>query len=388
MNPKRKICVLGSTGTIGTFTLELVRQFPEKFQVLSLSAGKNLGKLVEQIREFQPEAVSVLESQDAEFLEKEFPKLEVGFGERGVQACIDVEGIHTVVVGIVGFAGLRPTLHAIRSGKCIGLANKETLVTAGSLLQEEIQKGQSVVVPVDSEHNALFQLLKGVSLNEVESVVLTASGGPFFRKPDLDLSQVTPEIAVAHPNWKMGPKISVDSATLMNKGLELIEAHYLFGFSESKIEVWVHPQSIVHGAIWLKDNTSLAQLSLPDMKSAIGCALSYPERLVQPIPKLSFSQMAQLDFLEPDTKRFPCLDLARKALKMGQSHVIALNAANELAVAAFLNSEIKFTQIPEVIDATLQSFSGATVRALDDVFDVDTKAREITLRLLSRAPQL
>ena len=383
MSEKRKVCVLGSTGTIGTYTLDLVRAFPNYFEVVSLSAGKNLSKLQEQIREFKPLAVSVTDEKDAIFLEREFPKLKVGTGKKGIQQCIDESEAEVVIVGIVGFAGLEPTLHAIKKNKIIGLANKESLVTAGVLFQREVQKSRSVVVPVDSEHNALYQLLKGVNPKEVATVVLTASGGPFLRKPELDLKSVTPEMATAHPNWKMGPKISVDSATLMNKGLELIEAHALFGFSESQIEVWVHPQSIIHGAIWLKDNTSLAQLSLPDMKSAIGYALSYPERLETPIEKLPLKKMANLEFFEPDTNRFPCLDLARKALKLGQSYVIALNAANEVAVEAFLQKRILFTQIPELIDATLQKHKSQPIEQIEDVFLADTEARKLSEQLLA-----
>lgn len=383
MSSRTKVCVLGSTGTIGTYTLDLVRSFPEKFQVVSLAAGKNLAKLREQITEFRPAHVSLQNAEDAQQIQREFPNITVGYGLEGVKHCVDTSGVEVVVVGIVGFAGLEPTLHAIRAGKKVGLANKEALVTAGSLLQEEIKKSSACVVPVDSEHNALFQLLGGVPNQDVETLVLTASGGPFLKKPDLDLSTVTPEMATAHPNWKMGPKISVDSATLLNKGLELIEAHFLFGFAEHQIEVWIHPQSIVHGAIWLKDHTSLAQLSVPDMKSAIGYALSYPERLIHPIKKLSFAEMARLEFFEPDVNRFPCLNLARKALQMGQSHVIALNAANEVAVEAFLSKEIRFTQIPQLIESTLTAFSGQSIKALGDVFSTDEQSRSLTRKILN-----
>lgn len=384
MTQRKRICVLGSTGTIGTYTLDLVKAYPDQFEVVSLAAGRNLNKIQEQIESFRPNAVSVQNEVDALFLKKEFPKLEVGFGAEGIKQCIEADRVDVVIVGIVGFAGLEPTLHAIKKNKLIGLANKESLVTAGSLFHDEVKKSKAVVVPVDSEHNALYQLLKGVSRSEVETLVLTASGGPFLNKNDLDLSQVTPEMAVSHPNWKMGPKISVDSATLMNKGLELIEAHFLFGFPEEKIEVWVHPQSIVHGAVWLRDNTNLAQLSLPDMKSAIGYALSYPDRLDGPIQKLNLAQMARLEFFEPDTVRFPCLALARKALRLGQSHVIALNAANEIAVEAFLAKKIRFTQIPEVIDAALQKFAGTSIHQLSDVFESDRIGRQVANTVINR----
>lgn len=376
--------MLGSTGTIGTYTLDLVQAFPEQFEVLSLAAGRNREALHKQIRTFNPKTVSVIDETDAQWLKSEFPEVEVGVGEEGLKSCIEAEGVDVVIVGIVGFAGLAPTLHAIKKNKLIGLANKESLVTAGSLLRQEMEKSKSVVVPVDSEHNALYQLLKGVPLQEVETIVLTASGGPFLKQPSLKLNEITPEMAVAHPNWKMGPKISVDSATLMNKGLEVIEAHFLFGFSEEKIEVWIHPQSIVHGAIWLRDNTNLAQLSLPDMKSAIGYALSYPDRLTASIRKLTMDKMAQLEFFEPDTVRFPCLDLARKALRAGQSHIVALNAANEVAVEAFLNKKIGFHQIPQLIDATLQSFSGKPIAQLEDVFHTDEVSRQLSQVLLQK----
>jgi len=384
MSQKRKVCVLGSTGTIGTYTLELIQAFPDRFEAVSLAAGKNLTKLQEQIRTFNPQRVSVQDESDAKFLRQEFPKLQIDWGIEGIKRCIEASGVEVVIVGIVGFAGLEPTLHAIGQNKLIGLANKESLVTAGSLFHEEVKRSSAQIVPVDSEHNALYQLLNGVDRSEVQTVVLTASGGPFLKRTDLDFKQVTPEMAISHPNWKMGPKISVDSATLMNKGLELIEAHFLFGFPENQIEVWVHPQSIIHGAIWLKDNTNLAQLSLPDMKSAIGYALSYPERLSQPIKKLTLNQMSRLEFFEPDIQRFPCLELARKSLRAGQSHVIALNAANEIAVNAFLNRQIAFTQIPEVIDATLQGFAGMLIQQLDHVFEADRVGRQVAKTAINR----
>lgn len=378
----RKVCVLGSTGTIGQYTLELAEKFPDFFKVVSLAAGKNLDLLRKQIKKFKPQVVSVQSQDSALLLQKEFPQVEVGFGDSGIEACIDIAKLDVVIVGIVGFAGLKPTIHAIKKDLLIGLANKESLVTGGTLLRAELKNHDAKIVPVDSEHNALFQLLSGVKSTEVSKLVLTASGGPFFRKPDLKLATVTPEMAVSHPNWKMGPKISVDSASMMNKGLELIEAHYLFNFPENDIEVWVHPQSIVHGAIWLKDNTNLSQLSIPDMKSAIGYALSFPERLESPIQKLSFSQMAKLEFFEPDNVRFPCLALARQALGKGQGSVIALNAANECAVEAFLSKKIGFHQIPEVIDAVLQKFSFEPISELSLVFEADRSARELAQQIL------
>ncbi len=378
----RGVAVLGSTGTIGAYTLEVIEKNPTLFHVVSLAAGKNLALLRTQITQFRPKWVSVSDYQDAKILQSEFPETQFGFLEEGIQACITPKEVDVVINGIVGFAALIPTLMALKANKLIGLANKESLVVAGPLFRDFLKTSQSTVVPVDSEHNALYQLLKGQNRNDVASIVLTASGGPFLRQPDLDLSTVTPEIAIKHPNWKMGPKISVDSATLMNKGLELIEAHFLFDFPQEKIEVWVHPQSIVHGAIWFSDNTSMAQLSKPDMKSAIGYAMSYPDRIPNVIPKLSFKEMAQLEFFEPDMKRFPCLQLAREALTAGHSHLVVLNAANEIAVQAFLDGQIRFSDIPNFIEKMLQSTSTARLTTVEEIISLDQESRKKLLEIL------
>lgn len=375
------IAVYGSTGTIGDNTLEIVRRFPDRFRVISLAAGRNIEKLRAQITEFSPQLVAVQDTDGAGQLRREFPKLTILTGEEGLRAGIDAAGVDTVVMGIVGFAALAPTLHAIRAGKKIALANKESLVVGGSLLRAELEKSKAQCIPVDSEHNALFQLLEGYPRHQVETVVLTASGGPLLRRPELPLEDVTPAIAVAHPNWKMGPKISVDSATLMNKGLELIEAHFLFGFPSEKIEVWVHPQSIVHGALWMTDNSCLAQLTKPDMKSSIGHALCYPERLPRVIPKLTFQEMAKLEFFEPDLVRFPALRLARQALEAGPSHLVVLNAANEVAVGRFLEGRLLFSQIPQVIEKALQRHERSPLPDLESLFALDAEARLSTEKL-------
>lgn len=372
---RKGIAVYGSTGTIGDNTLEIIRRFPDQFYVVSLAAGQNIDKLRQQIQNFRPRFVSVQNESGARALQSEFPEVEVMVGEDGLRAGIDSSEVDIVVMGIVGFAALAPTLHAIRSGKHLALANKESLVVGGPLLKAELEKSRSRCIPVDSEHNALFQLLEGRPKDQVETIVLTASGGPLLKKPEIPLADVTPAMAVAHPNWKMGPKISVDSATLMNKGLELIEAHFLFDFPEEKIEVWVHPQSILHGALWMKDCSCLAQLTKPDMKSSIGHALSYPERLPQVISKLTFKEMAKLEFLEPDTVRFPALRLARQALRAGPSHLVVLNAANEVAVAAFLEGRILFSQIPVVIERALEQHQAVSLKDLDSIFSLDHSSR-------------
>lgn len=371
---KRRLCILGSTGTIGVNSLALVDAHPNRFEVVSLTGGKNIALLREQIRKFSPKRVAVLSDSDAKTLQSEFPDLKVDCGQSGIFQCIE-ESVDVVVNGIVGFAGLAPAIHAIRHKRLLGLANKECLVAAGPLMRAEMEKSGAQVVPVDSEHNALFQLLAGVKGEDVESLALTASGGPFFRKPEIALETITPEQAIAHPNWKMGPKISVDSATMMNKGLEIIEAHYLYGFSEDKIEVWVHPQSIVHGAVRLKDGTLLAQLSVPDMKSAIGYSMTYPERLENSIRRMGFRDFANLEFCEPDIRRFKCLELARNALRLGPSHTLALNAFNEVAVEAFLNKRIGFHQIPLVIEKGLEKFLGMPVDTLEAIYSCDEAAR-------------
>lgn len=365
----RGIAVLGSTGTIGTFTLEIAERFPEKFRIVSLVAGRNVALLREQIRKFNPRFVSLSAAEHLSSLQHEFPKTRFLTGREGIKECIEQSEVQVVVNGIVGFAGLEPALFAIRANKILALANKESLVVAGALLREELEKSHAQLIPVDSEHNALFQLLEGRPLSDVDTLVLTASGGPFFKRPDLDFRSVTPEMAVKHPNWNMGPKISVDSATMMNKGLEMIEAHFLFSFPEEKIEIWVHPQSIMHGAVWLKDNSCLAQLTKPDMKSSIGFALSYPEKLDQVIPRFSFKEMHALEFYEPDEVRFPALRLAREALRAGTGHLIVLNAANEYAVGAFLEKKIGFHEIPVWVENALEAYQPYPIHSLEDVFE-------------------
>lgn len=373
---RRGVCILGSTGSIGTQTLSLIERFSDKFFAVSLSAGRNIDLLVSQIRQFSPRYVSVQNAADVERVRALFPDLKVGVGESGLTECVREEAAEIVVVGVVGFAALTPTLEAIRLKRTIALANKETLVVGGTLLGKEIEKSGARVIPVDSEHNALFQLLQGRKREEVSRLVLTASGGPLLKLPDIPLEDVTPDLAIRHPNWKMGPKISVDSATLMNKGLELIEAHYLFHYPASAIEVWVHPQSIVHGAIWLADNTCLAQLSRPDMRSSLGFALHYPERLPEVIPKLGLSEMSRLEFFPPDEKRFRCLGLARQSLESGPSHVVVLNAANEVAVESFLAGKILFPGIPQLIETLLMQHVSTPLDSLDTVYDLDRQTRE------------
>lgn len=380
----RTLAVLGSTGTIGTYTLEIVDKYPGQFRVVSLSCGKNIDKLISQIQKYQPKVVSVEKIEAISDLKKQFPAVQFFSGKEGISACLETEPVDVAIVGVVGFAGLEPTKQALRHCKIVGLANKESLVVAGTLLQKEIENSKAVCVPVDSEHNAVYQVLMGRQREEISSIVLTASGGPLLKHPEMPLEDVTPAFAVAHPNWKMGPKISVDSATMMNKGLEVIEAHFLFKFPEPQIEVWVHPQSIVHGAVWFKDNSCIAQLTKPDMKSSIGYAMKYPERPERVIPKLTFKEMAKLEFYEPDYKRFPCLRLAREALLAGPSYLVVLNAANEVAVELFLNGKIRFSEVPIFIEKQLRLHETVSITSFEDVISLDQRTRDKSLETTSR----
>lgn len=384
MSSEKKICILGSTGSIGTQTLDIVERNPESYRVVSMTAGKNLDLLRKQIRQFRPRFVSVLSESDVPVIAREFPELELGYGEKGNIDAVSFGDCDVVVVGIVGFAALAPTLQAVRLKKRIALANKESLVVAGHLLKAEAKVSNAEIIPVDSEHNALFQLLEGREGQQIQSLVLTASGGPLLRRPELPLDDVTPAIAIQHPNWKMGPKISVDSATLMNKGLELIEACRLFDVEEKDVEVWIHPQSIVHGAIWFADNSCLAQLNKPDMRLSIGYALSYPRRIPAVIPKLSLAEMSKLEFMEPDNQRFPALNFAREAYRSGPGHLIALNAVNEIAVQAFLEGRLLFSRMASCIEEVLHQWPGTPVSDIPSVFDADSKARELAVRAVTR----
>jgi len=377
LSSTRGVAVLGSTGSIGSQTIELIAAYPEDFRLIALAAGKNLPSLREQIRKFRPLAVSVSRKEDADLLLQEFPGLNIGFGADGLRQCVELSEVDVVVMGIMGFAALEPTLDAIRLDKIVALANKEALVVAGCLLKKALAGSRACLIPVDSEHNALFQLLEKRLRQEISSLVLTASGGPLFRCPDLPLDDVTPAIATQHPNWKMGAKISVDSATLMNKGLELIEAHFLFDFPPERIEIWIHPQSIVHGAIHLVDNSCLAQLTKPDMKSSIGFAMAYPQRLPEAISRLTLGDISRLDFCEPDEKRFPALRIAREALSAGPSHLVALNAANEVIVQKFLEGGILFSRIPSLIQKALDAHRPVSMDSIDAVMELDRETRKV-----------
>lgn len=380
----KNIALLGSTGSIGVNVLNVVRQFPEKYRIVSLAAGRNIDLLAEQCIEFEPEVISAFDEEHAKLLSNKLPGefvKRIHFGVEGNISAATQDKADITVSAIVGAAGLLPTLAAVNSGKDIGLANKETLVMAGKLVMDAVKKRGVQLLPVDSEHSAIFQALEGGRKDDVAKIILTASGGPFRTRSLEELKGVTKEQALNHPNWSMGRKISIDSATLMNKGLEVIEAKWLFDVNADTIEVVVHPQSIVHSLVEYQDGSVLAQLGIPDMRIPIAYALSYPERLPLNLNRLNLSQCANLEFVEPDYQRFPALGLAFAALKQGGVLPAVLNAANEVAVDAFLHDKIAFLQIPEIVAATMERVNSGSDTVLDDILQADAEARRVAEEL-------
>ena len=376
----KRIILLGSTGSIGTNTLDVVRRFRDRFQIVALAAGENISLLADQIEEFSPEIVSVKRPDLAKALEerlhhKGIKNLTIVSGREGLIKVATWPSGDLVVSALVGAVGLLPTYEAIVAQKDIALANKETLVMAGPLVMEEAKRRGVKIIPVDSEHSAIFQALCGNPAREVKKIVLTASGGPFLRRPLHELDKVTPEEAVAHPRWKMGAKISVDSATLMNKALEVIEAHFLFGLPSEKIKVLIHPQSIVHSLVEYQDGSFIAQMGPPDMRIPIAYALSWPERLPLELPEFDLAKASPLSFEEPDLKRFPALALAYKAISEGGGAPAVLNAANEVAVAAFLQGQIPFSAIVPIVQKTLSMVEIRDIHSIQEVMEIDLLAR-------------
>lgn len=377
----KAISILGSTGSIGCNTLKVVEHLKEDFRVVALGAGENSEKLAEQIARFKPELVAVKNEQCAEDLQRrlyeskiETPKIEIG--ETGLIAVATHEAAETIVSATVGAVGFLPTLRALESGKRVALANKETFVMAGELMNEAARRNNAEILPVDSEHNAIHQCLRGESKREVKRLILTASGGPFREKSKEAIENATIEEALNHPNWKMGAKNTIDSATLMNKGLEVIEASRLFDFPAEEIGVLVHPQSIVHSLVELVDGSIIAQMGVTDMKHAIQYALTFPARKANCLPPLDFTQIAELNFETPDTEKFPCLNLAYNALKIGGTMTTALNAANEIAVAAFLDGKIRLSDIPKIIESIMNEHESKPAANLEIVLETDAWARK------------
>lgn len=376
------LSILGSTGSIGTQTLEIVRENPGRFKVEALAANSDIDRLEAQVREFRPGITAIRDEGSYKELKSRVGGLtQVTTGLEGVVEAAAAEGSDTVVSAIVGIAGLLPTYKAIKAGKDIALANKETLVTAGRLITEEVRKNKVRMLPVDSEHSAIFQSLQGSRREEIAKLILTASGGPFRTKSPEQLERVTVQDALKHPNWTMGRKITVDSATLMNKGLEVIEARWLFDIMPEKIEVCVHPESIIHSAVEFVDGAVIAELGLPDMKLPIQYALTYPERLPMGGRRLSLTDMGSLSFFKPDTGKFKCLELAMKALAMGDSACVVLNGANEEAVRLFLDGKIGFLDIGRLIEKTLDKHKVMNNMNIDDVIALDRWSRETLFNL-------
>ncbi len=384
----KRISLLGSTGSIGVNVLEVVNQFPDRYEVVALAAGTNVELLCKQIVAFKPEVVSVLDEEYAARLRRLLPGnwvVGIVWGSAGNQEVAAYDTADLTVSAIVGAVGLLPTLAAINAGKDIGLANKETLVMAGKLVMDAVREKGVRLLPIDSEHSAIFQALEGGRKIDVEKILLTASGGPFREKSGKELQDVTPAEALNHPNWSMGKKISIDSATLMNKGLEVIEARWLFDIDVDAIEVLVHPQSIVHSLVEFHDGSVLAQLGIPDMRIPIAYALSYPERHPLGLKPLKLSQCGNLQFQEPDHSRFPALQLAFDAIREGGVTPAVLNAANEVAVDAFLRSRIPFPAIAETVAATINRVANGSEDSLEDILAADVRARKEAEKIISTA---
>lgn len=374
----KRIAILGSTGSIGRSALQVIEQFPNRFQVVALAAGRNVDLLIEQIQRFRPKVAAVLDQELANDLASRLPAdigVEVFAGSQGYQNIANCTDADMVLSSMVGAAGLIPTLSAIRAGKDVALANKETLVMAGALVMEEVRRYQIRLLPVDSEHNAIFQALEGHRREDLKRILLTASGGPFLNLPKEQLESVTPAQALNHPNWEMGAKITIDSATMMNKGLEVIEAKWLFDLAVEKIDVHIHPQSIIHSMVEYVDGSVIAQLGMPDMRVPIAYALAYPERLKLDLPTLDLFSVQTLTFQEPDLGRYPCLDLAFNACKAGGTMPAVLNASNEVAVQAFLDKRIPFLAIARLVDKVMQEHELAPAKELEAILAADTWAR-------------
>lgn len=379
----REISILGSTGSIGTQTLEVIENLND-IKIAGISGNLNIELLEKQVRKFQPRFVAVMDEIQAEKLKNRLvgTNTQVLSGMEGLIQVATIDSVDTVVTSVVGNVGLKPTFEAISAGKNIALANKETLVSAGQLVMDLAKKKGISIYPVDSEHSAIFQSLQGNEGNSIRRILLTASGGPFRGKKKRDLLHITAADALKHPNWSMGKKITIDSATLMNKGLEVMEAKWLFGVSTDKIEVLVHPQSIMHSAVEYEDGAIIAQMGEPDMKVPIQYALTYPKRIKSPFPKVDFTKRNQLTFEKPDLETFPCLALAYHALEIGGTLPAVLNGANEIAVEKFLKEKITFLQISELIEQTMNAYTVKYEYTLEDLLEADAWARKYASSLI------
>jgi len=380
----KRLAILGSTGSIGVNTLNIVRQFPEQFEVIGLSAGVNIKSLKEQVREFRPKIISVLNKELSEDLRKDLSseEVEVVYGVEGLIRVATYPEADQVVSAIVGAVGLIPTLSAIKAKKSIALANKESLVMAGKIMMEEAKQQNVRILPIDSEHSAIFQSLLGHQKEGIHRLILTASGGPFLDLPLSKLHEVTVKEALNHPHWEMGKKITIDSASLMNKGLEVIEAHWLFDIPVERIVVRIHPQSVVHSMVEYIDGSIIGQMGITDMRIPISYALSYPRRLNLQLPSLDLSKVGGLTFSAPDPERFPCLQLAYRSIEIGETMPTILNAANEVAANAFLEGSIRFTDVPLILQRLMEEHEVKPVRTIEDILRADQWSRERAKNLI------
>ena len=385
MEQKRRIAILGSTGSIGTQALDVISRHQDLFQVEMLSAGSNAALLIQQARQFNPNAVVICNKEKYREVKEALEPLDIKVFA-GVESAGDLAGgsnVDIVLAAMVGFSGLAPTISAMKKGKVIALANKETLVAAGSIISRLSRECGSPLIPVDSEHSAIFQSLQGERAT-IEKLLLTASGGPFLHLDRKEFDNITVEQALNHPNWKMGSKVTIDSASMMNKGLEIMEAAWLFNIPVDKIEVVVHPQSIIHSMVQFTDGSIKAQLGYPDMRVPIQYALSYPNRIDLNTKRISFPELGSLTFFAPDLEKFPCLAIAYSAFKKGGNIPCAMNAANEVAVASFLRGEIKFTQIPLVIEKTIEKCNFVASPTVEDIFSTDRQSKERAQEVLTQ----
>ena len=383
----KKITILGSTGSIGLSALDVIEKNQQRFQVVALAAGKNINLLKKQIEKFKPKVVAVSTKESALKLREALTsksKVKIFYDKEGLKEIASFPSTDIVVSAISGSAGLIPTLAAIEAGKDIALANKETMVMAGEIVTKKAKKKGVKIIPVDSEHSAIFQCLEGRKRENLRRIILTASGGPFFNFTGNELKKVSLSQALQHPNWKMGKKITVDSASLMNKGLEVIEAKWLFNLDISDIDVLIHPQSIVHSLVELIDGAFLAQMGIPDMKIPIAYALTYPERIMNDLPSLNLAKTGNLEFFKPDIKKFPCLGLAYAAGLCGGTAPVVLNAADEVAVSAFIKKKIRFIHLPKIIEKILTLHNSINNPSLDDILQVDLWARIETKEIIER----
>ena len=379
----KNISILGSTGSIGTQTLDIIKNNPSEFKIVGLTTNTNVELFKKQIDEFKPEAVAVMDSEKVDLLKKDVD-VNVYSGMDGIIKIATLNEADTVVNSLVGSIGVKPTIEAIKNKKNIALANKETLVTAGSIVMEEVKKNDVKLMPIDSEHSAIFQCINGEEIKDISKITITASGGPFRNYTKEQFEKVTVEDALKHPTWKMGNKITIDSATLMNKGFEIIETHWLYGTSYENIDVVVHPQSIIHSLVEFKDNSVIAQLGNPDMKLPIQYALSYPNRMDLNTKKLNLIEIKNLSFEKPNFELFPCLQYAYDAGKLGGTMPCVLNAANEIAVQSFLENKIKFLDIPRFIKTMMEKHNIINNPSLIEILEIDQKIKEETKKIIEK----